>query len=80
MGGVLFLDPIMQPFEAKQARASNYVSSDSRHQRADKEKKAKSLYRSRAGSHFYGTEYEIWADFGPVGNTEIFFWQFMSNF
>ena len=26
--------------------------------------------RSRAGSHFYGTEYEIWADFGPVGNTE----------
>ena len=40
MGGVLFLDPIVQPFEAKQARASNYVSSDSRHQRADKEKKA----------------------------------------
>ena len=39
VGGVLFLDPIMQPFEAKQARASNYVSSDSRHQRADKEKK-----------------------------------------
>jgi hypothetical protein len=31
---------------------------------------SKSLYRSRAGSHFYGTEYEIWADFGPVGNTE----------
>ena len=31
---------------------------------------AKSLYRSRAGKHFYGTEYEIWADFGPVGNTE----------
>ena len=31
---------------------------------------AKSLYRSRAGRHFYGTEYEIWADFGPVGNTE----------
>jgi hypothetical protein len=29
-----------------------------------------SLYRSRAGSHFYGTEYEIWADFVPVGNTE----------
>ena len=25
--------------------------------------KAKSLYRSRAGSHFYGTEYEIWADY-----------------
>ena len=22
------------------------------------------------GSHFYGTEHEIWADFGPVGNTE----------
>ena len=31
---------------------------------------AKSLYRSRAGSHFYGTEYEIWVDFWPVGNTE----------
>ena len=30
----------------------------------------KSLHRSRARSHFYGTEYEIWADFGPVGNTE----------
>ena len=30
----------------------------------------RSLYRSRAGSYFYGTEYEIWADFGPVGNTE----------
>ena len=29
-----------------------------------------SLYRSRAGSHFYGTEYEIWTDFGLVGNTE----------
>ena len=21
-------------------------------------------------THFYGTEYEIWADFGLVGNTE----------
>ena len=31
---------------------------------------AESLYRSSAGSHFYGTEYEIWADFVPVGNTE----------
>ena len=30
----------------------------------------KSLYRSRTGSHFYGTEYEIWANFEPVGNTE----------
>ena len=28
------------------------------------------LYRNCAGSHLYGTEYEIWADFGPVGNTE----------
>ena len=27
-------------------------------------------YLARAGSYFYGTEYEIWADFGPVGNTE----------
>ena len=31
---------------------------------------AKSLCRSHAGSHFNGTEYEIWAGFGPVGNTE----------
>ena len=30
----------------------------------------KSLYKSLAGSHFYGTEYEIWADFGPVGSKE----------
>ena len=34
------------------------------------ESKPKSLYRSRAGSHFYRTKYEIWADFGLVGNTE----------
>ena len=32
--------------------------------------KPKSLYRSRAGRHFYGTENVIWADFWPVGNTE----------
>ena len=25
-------------------------------------------------SHFYGTEYEIWADFGLVGNTEKKVW------
>ena len=31
---------------------------------------AKSLYISRAVSNFYGTEIEIWAGFGPVGNTE----------
>ena len=30
---------------------------------------AQSLYRSCAGSHFYGTEYKIWADFRSVGNT-----------
>ena len=29
-----------------------------------------SLYRSRAGIYFYGTENEIWAGFRPVGNTE----------
>ena len=34
------------------------------------EVRPKSIYRSCGGSHFYGTEYEIWADFGPVGNTE----------
>ena len=33
-----------------------------------------SLYRSRSGSYFYGTEYEIWADFRPVGNTKIQIW------
>ena len=31
---------------------------------------AKSLYRSRAGGRFYGTENYIWAGFGPIGNTE----------
>ena len=30
----------------------------------------KSLYRSRAGRLFYGTENKIWAGFGLVGNTE----------
>ena len=32
----------------------------------------KSLYRSRAGprSLFYGTDYEVWANFGLVGNPE----------
>ena len=30
----------------------------------------KSLYRSSAERHFYGTENVIWAGFGPVGNTE----------
>ena len=28
------------------------------------------LYRSRAGRHFYGTENEVWAGFGLVGNIE----------
>ena len=32
----------------------------------------KSLYRSRMGSHFYGTENEIQAGFGLLGNTEKF--------
>ena len=32
--------------------------------------KAKSLYISRAGSRFYGTEFEIRAGFGQVGSTE----------
>ena len=30
----------------------------------------KSLYIGHAMSNFYGTEIEIWAGFGPVGNTE----------
>jgi hypothetical protein len=42
---------------------------------------AKSLYISRAVSHFYGTEIEIWDGFGPVGNTEKNIWELiMSNF
>jgi hypothetical protein len=32
------------------------------------------LYRSRAGSNYHGTEIEIWAGFGPVGNTEKKIW------
>ena len=31
---------------------------------------AKSLYRSRAWRHFYGTENVISAGLGPIGNTE----------
>ena len=31
---------------------------------------SKSLYRSRVKNHLYGTEYEIWADFGQVANPE----------
>ena len=31
---------------------------------------AKSLYRSRAGRHFYGIENKIWAGLGPVGNMQ----------
>ena len=30
----------------------------------------KSLYRSRAGRRFYGTENVIWASFRPIGSTE----------
>ena len=42
---------------------------------------AKSLHKRRAGRHFYGTENEIWAGFGPVGNTEKKrFGLIMSNF
>ena len=42
---------------------------------------AKSLYRSRVGRHFYGTENVIWAGFWPIGNTEkTNFGQIMSNF
>ena len=44
-------------------------------------KNPKSLYRSRAGRHFYGTENEIWAGFGPVGDTEKKNWgPIMTNF
>ena len=36
--------------------------------------KSKPFYRSRTGRHFYGKGNEIWAGFGPVGNTEKNFW------
>ena len=29
------------------------------------------MYISRVASPFYKTEFEIWADFGPVGSTAI---------
>ena len=35
---------------------------------------------SCTGNHFYGTEYEIWTDCGPVGNTEKSLGPIMSNF
>ena len=35
-----------------------------------KEVLSKSLNRKRISRHFYGTENEIWAGFGPVGSTE----------
>ena len=35
-----------------------------------KEMKPKSLYRTCAGIHFYGTENVIWAGFGPIGSTK----------
>ena len=40
----------------------------------------KSLYRSRAGRHFYGTGYVIWTGFGPVGNTKKKIGPIMINF
>ena len=40
---------------------------------------AKSLYRSRAERHFYGTENMIWAGLWPIGNTEKK-WAIMRNF
>ena len=31
---------------------------------------ANSLYRSCAGSHFFGKKHDIWADLGLVGNND----------
>ena len=31
---------------------------------------ARTVYIIHVVSHFYGTEFEIWAGFGPVGSTE----------
>ena len=42
---------------------------------------AKSLYISLVGRHFHGTEKDIWAGFGLVGETEKkVFGPIMSNF
>ena len=41
---------------------------------------SKSLYRSRAESHFYGTENVIWAGYGPIGNNEKMFGPITSDF
>jgi hypothetical protein len=38
------------------------------------------LYISCVVSNFYETEIEIWAGFGPVGNTEKKLGQIMTNF
>ena len=40
----------------------------------------KSLYISHPESNFDGTEIQIWAGFGPVGNTEKKIPLIMSNF
>ena len=40
----------------------------------------KSLFRSRAGSNFYGTEIETWAVSVPVGNTEKKIGSIMGSF
>ena len=40
----------------------------------------KSLYISDVVCHFYGTEYDIWADFGQDGNTEKKIGLIMNNF
>ena len=56
-----------------QKRLPNIIGRTNYRQRvSSKVLSAISLYISCAVSHFYGTEYEIWADFGPVGCTENF--------
>ena len=39
----------------------------------------KSLYISHPVSNYYGTEIEIWAGFGPIGNTEKKNWAFYAQ-
>ena len=41
---------------------------------------SKSLYTSYRVSNFYTTEIQIWAGFGPVGNTEEKVGPILSNF
>ena len=62
-----FSAQLVCPFPMKRTKNINYKSFCNIIQSSEV-CRSKSLYRSRAGSHFYGTDYVIWTDFGPIGN------------